>query len=53
MSNQTKVSEAKNQHDYASLRTTIPKAIAKAMRLKKGDSLEWLFEKGDVIVRKV
>ena len=32
---------------------TFPKSIASAMRLKAGDELEFLFDKGDVIVRKV
>jgi bifunctional DNA-binding transcriptional regulator/antitoxin component of YhaV-PrlF toxin-antitoxin module len=32
---------------------TIPKAIAEAMRLKKGEEIEWIFDKGDVIVRRV
>lgn len=35
------------------IRTTVPRAIAEALRLKKGDSVEWLFDKGDVVVRKV
>lgn len=32
---------------------TFPSAIASAMRLKGGDNVEFLFDKGDVIVRKV
>ena len=32
---------------------TFPKAIAESMRLKKGDKLEFIFDRGDVIVRKV
>ena len=32
--------------------TTIPKKIAEAMRLKKGDKIDWLFIMGDVVVRK-
>jgi AbrB family looped-hinge helix DNA binding protein len=32
---------------------TIPKAIGESMRLKKGDKLEFLFDRGDVIIRKV
>ena len=31
---------------------TIPKAIAQAMGLSKGDSVEWLFDRGDVVLRK-
>jgi len=33
--------------------TTIPKGIAEAMRLKKGDKIEFIFDRGDVIVRKI
>ena len=32
---------------------TVPRAIAEAMRLKKGDNVEWLIVQGDVVVRKV
>ena len=32
---------------------TIPKAIAQAIRLKKSDQLEFLFDRGDVVIRKV
>lgn len=32
--------------------TTIPKKIAEAMRLKQGDIIEFIFDKGDVIIRK-
>ena len=32
---------------------TMPKAIAQGMRLQKGDQIEWIFDKGDIIVRKV
>lgn len=35
------------------LRVTIPISIAEAMRLQKGDRLEWLFDRGDLVVRKV
>lgn len=31
---------------------TMPKAIAQSMRLSKGDDIEWIFDKGDVLVRK-
>ncbi len=31
---------------------TLPKSIALAMRLRKGDELEFLFDKGDVLIRK-
>lgn len=37
----------------AQFECTIPRAMAEAMELKKGDSLEWLFVRGDVVVRKV
>ena len=32
---------------------TIPKTIAQAMRLKKADKLEFLFDRGDVVIRKI
>lgn len=32
--------------------TTVPKIIAEANRWKENDEIEWLFDKGDVIVRK-
>lgn len=32
---------------------TFPKAMAEAMRLKKGDSIEFIFVNGEVVVRKV
>jgi antitoxin component of MazEF toxin-antitoxin module len=32
--------------------TTIPKAIAGAVNFKNKDKIEWLFDKGDLIVRK-
>ena len=32
---------------------TFPKGIAEAMRLKKGDRIEFIFDKGDVIIRKL
>lgn len=34
-------------------KTTIPKAIAGAMKLKGKDQIEWIFDRGDLIVRKV
>ena len=48
MGNVTKVMELKNKQFII----TIPKAIAQAMRLEKGSGVEWLFDKGDTIVRK-
>lgn len=32
---------------------TFPKTIAEAMRLEKGSKIEFIFDKGDVIVRKI
>ena len=45
----TKETQQKN----GQLRLTIPSAIASATRIKAGDDIEWLFDKGDIIVRKV
>jgi len=33
--------------------STIPKSMANAMQLTKGDSLEWLFIHGDVVIRRI
>lgn len=49
MANNSKIQVLKNGQMIA----TIPRAIAEAIRLKKGDSIEWLFERGDVVVRKI
>lgn len=32
--------------------TTIPKKIAEAMGLRKGDNINFLFSAGDVVIRK-
>lgn len=48
MANTSIVQQQKNHQ----VQLTVPRAIAEAMRLKKGDSVEWIFDKGDVIVRK-
>ena len=42
-----------NVQNSGQVTTTIPKAIAGAMKLKKGDSIEWIFDRGDLIVRKI
>lgn len=49
MANQSKVQQMKNNQFLV----TIPRAIAEAMRLKKEDTIEWMFVQGDVVVRKV
>ena len=49
MGNSTIVGMTKNGQYLISL----PKTIAQAMRLKKGDRIEFLFDEGDVLVRKV
>lgn len=48
MGNTSIVQQQKNEQ----LQVTVPRAIGQAMRLKKGDVVEWIFDKGDVIVRK-
>ena len=53
MTNITKIQAHPNQRNSVTLRTAVPSAIASAIRLKKGDAVEWLFDKGDVVVRKV
>ena len=49
----TKIRAIKNnKKEVVQLITTVPKVIADANRWKDGDDLEWLFDKGDTIVRK-
>lgn len=47
--NQTQVMQQKNGQKIL----TLPSVIAGAMRLNKGDKVEWIIDRGDVIVRKV
>ena len=49
MANTTKIGMTKNGQRL----TTVPRAIAEAMRLEKGSKIEWIFDRGDVIVRKI
>lgn len=35
------------------VRLTVPRAIAKAMRMHTGAEIEWVFDKGDLIIRVV
>jgi len=49
MGNKVKVGETKHGQKLI----TFPRAIAEALRIRKGDTLEFLFDKGDVIVRKI
>ena len=49
----TKIRAIRNKDKkVVQLITTVPKMIADANRWKDGDDLEWLFDKGDVIIRK-
>ena len=32
---------------------TVPRAVARMMRMKKGADVEWVFDKGDLILRVV
>lgn len=49
VSNKTTISQQKS----GQLITTVPRAIAGAMKLGHKDQLEWFFDRGDLIVRKV
>lgn len=49
MGNVTKVMELKNKQFII----TIPKAIAEAIKVEKGSKIEWLFDRGDLVVRKI
>jgi AbrB family looped-hinge helix DNA binding protein len=35
------------------LRVTIPKALATALNINKGDRVKWIIDRGDLILRKV
>ena len=48
MSNTSTIGQSKN----GQFLITFPKAIAQAMKMKKGDKIEWIFDKGDIIIRK-
>ncbi len=49
MANTTTIGMTKN----GQFLITFPKGIAEAMRLKKKDKIEFIFDKGDVLIRKV
>ena len=49
MGNRTKVMQLKNKQ----LLTTIPKALGEALKFKKGDTLEWNIELGQLVIKKV
>jgi len=48
----TKIRALKSKGKTVQLITTVPKVIAEANRWNENDHLEWLFDKGDVIIRK-
>ena len=48
MANKVKVQVHKNGQMFL----TFPRAIAEAMNAKRGDVMEWMFDRGDVVVRK-
>jgi len=33
------------------VKLTVPRAIARSMRMRKGAEVEWVFDKGDLIIR--
>jgi hypothetical protein len=49
MSNQVRV----QQHTTGLLTVSLPRAIAQAKRIGKGDVMEWVLENGDLILRRV
>lgn len=53
MVNKTKVKVQLAGWGGKQMRLTIPKSIAKAMNLEKGDDVRWLIVQGEVIVRKI
>lgn len=34
------------------LRVTIPKALAVALSIKKGDKVKWIIDRGDLVLKK-
>ena len=46
MSNKVRV----QQHPTGQLTVTLPRVLAQALRIKKGDVLEWLLEDGKLVL---
>ena len=49
MSNKVKV----QQHSTGLLTVSLPRALAQALRIRKGDVMEWLLEDGKLLLVKV
>ena len=40
-----------NVSSHGQVTLTVPRAVARMMRMKKGADVEWVFDKGDLIIR--
>ena len=49
MSNQVRV----QQHPTGQLTVTLPRVLAQAMRIQKGDVMEWILEDGRLLLIKM
>jgi bifunctional DNA-binding transcriptional regulator/antitoxin component of YhaV-PrlF toxin-antitoxin module len=49
MSNRVRV----QLHPHGLYSVSIPRAIAQALRIKKGDVMEWVIEGGELVLKKI
>jgi antitoxin component of MazEF toxin-antitoxin module len=49
MSNRVRV----QKHPHGLFSVSIPRALAQALRIKKGDVMEWVIENGDLVLKRV
>ena len=49
MSNRVRV----QQHPKGMLTVSIPRALAQALRIGKGTEMEWILERGDLVLRRL
>ena len=49
MSNRVRV----QRHPHGLFSVSIPRALAQALRIGKGDVMEWVIEDGDLILKRV
>jgi antitoxin component of MazEF toxin-antitoxin module len=49
MSNRVRV----QKHPHGLYSVSIPRALAQALRIDKGDVMEWVIENGDLVLKRV
>jgi antitoxin component of MazEF toxin-antitoxin module len=49
MSNRVRV----QKHPHGLFSVSIPRALAQALRINKGDVMEWVIENGDLVLKRV